>query len=68
MAGLRAALGDDATITPAADGSVYVTGVDTPTIGAAARQAGIVLEQLATQPPDLEEAFLALTRTTDVTR
>ena len=60
--GLRAALGENAGITPAADGAVYVTGVDAQTIGAAAHEAGIVLEQLATQQPDLEEAFLTLTR------
>ena len=62
LAGLRAVLGECAEITPAADGAVYVTGVDTQTIGAAAQQAGIALEQLATQQPDLEEAFLTLTR------
>ena len=62
LAGLRTMLGERAEITPAADGAVYVTGVDTQTIGAAAQLAGITLEQLATQQPDLEEAFLTLTR------
>lgn len=61
LAGLRAALGAQAEISPATDGAVWVTGVDTQTIGAVAHEAGIVLEQLATQQPDLEQAFLALT-------
>jgi ABC-2 type transport system ATP-binding protein len=62
VAALRAALGDKAEITSTADGSFCVTGVDTLTIGVAAHAAGIVLEQLTTQQPDLEEAFLTLTR------
>jgi ABC-2 type transport system ATP-binding protein len=74
LAGLRAALGDTAAlggpveITPAADGGVWVTGVDTQAIGVAAHAAGIVLEQLATQQPDLEDAFLTLTRSTTEAR
>jgi ABC-2 type transport system ATP-binding protein len=63
LAGLRTELGERAEITPAAEGAVYVTGVDTQTIGATAQRAGITLEQLTTQQPDLEEAFLRLTRT-----
>jgi hypothetical protein len=47
---------------------VYVTGVDTRTIGAAAQQAGITLEQLTTEQPDLEEAFLTLIRAATAVR
>jgi ABC-2 type transport system ATP-binding protein len=68
VARLQAALGDHATIAPAADGAVCVTGVDTQTIGVAAHDAGIVLEQLTTQQPDLEEAYLTLTRARSVVR
>jgi ABC-2 type transport system ATP-binding protein len=68
LAALRAALGERAQITPAADGAVHVTGVDTRTIGAAAQRAGITLEQLTTEQPDLEEAFLTLIRAATAVR
>jgi ABC-2 type transport system ATP-binding protein len=60
---LAAAIGPDATITPAADGDVYVTGADATAIGDAAQRAGIAIHQLITERPDLEDAYLKLTRT-----
>jgi ABC-2 type transport system ATP-binding protein len=60
---LAAAIGPDATITPAADGDVYVTGADATAIGDAAQRAGIAIHQLITERPDLEDAYLRLTRT-----
>jgi ABC-2 type transport system ATP-binding protein len=59
---LTAALGGAATVTPAGDGAVYITGVDADAIGQAARRAGVALHQLATDRPDLEDVFLALTK------
>jgi ABC-2 type transport system ATP-binding protein len=61
-AGLTAALGDGATVTPGEDGDLYVSGVDAVAIGEAAHRAGIVLHQLATDRPDLEAVFLELTK------
>ncbi len=58
---LTAALDAAATVTPGADGDLYVTGVDAAAIGDAARRAGISLHQLVTEGPDLEDVFLALT-------
>jgi ABC-2 type transport system ATP-binding protein len=61
VAKLAAALGSSAVVTPAADGDVYVTGVDAAAIGDAARRAGVAIHQLTTQRPELEAAFLELT-------
>jgi len=60
--GLMAALAGRAAVTPGDNGEVYVTGVDAAEIGDAAQRAGIAIHQLATQRPDLEAAFLELTR------
>jgi ABC-2 type transport system ATP-binding protein len=64
VARLTAALGGDALITPGGDGDgdFYVTGADAAAIGDAAQRAGIAIHQLVTQRPDLEDAFLELTR------
>ena len=62
VAKLAAALGSDAVITPRGPGEVYVTGADAAAIGDAALRAGIAIHQLVTQPPDLEDAFLELTK------
>jgi ABC-2 type transport system ATP-binding protein len=59
---LAAAIGVDAIITPSGDGDVYVTGADAAAIGDAAQRAGIAIHQLITERPDLEDAFLELTR------
>jgi ABC-2 type transport system ATP-binding protein len=59
---LTAALGADALITPGGNGDIYVTGADAAAIGDAAQRAGIAIHQLITQRPDLEDAFLELTR------
>jgi len=58
---LTAALGEDAAVTPAGDGDVYITGVDAAAIGDAAQRAGVALHQLTTERPDLEAVFLELT-------
>jgi ABC-2 type transport system ATP-binding protein len=59
---LAAAIGADAVMTPGGDGELYVTGADAAAIGDAAQRAGIAIHQLITEPPDLEDAFLELTR------
>jgi len=41
---------------------VYVSGADAAAIGDAALRAGIAIHQLVTQRPDLEDAFLELTK------
>jgi ABC-2 type transport system ATP-binding protein len=58
---LATALGPTATVSAGSDGELYISGVDAADIGHAARRAGIGLEQLSTQRPDLEEVFLELT-------
>ena len=58
---LTAALSSEAVVTPAADGDVYITGVDAAAIGDAAQRAGIAIHQLTTERPDLEATFLELT-------
>jgi ABC-2 type transport system ATP-binding protein len=50
-----------ATVAPAADGALLVTGVDAATVGAAALQAGVELHELVTERADLERVFLELT-------
>jgi len=62
VAKLTAALDSDAVVTPAGTDEVYVTGVDAAAIGDAAQRTGIAIHQLVTQRPDLEDAFLELTR------
>ena len=59
---LAAAIGRSAVITHCDDGDVYVTGADAAAIGDAAQRAGIAIHQLVTERPDLEQAFLELTR------
>jgi ABC-2 type transport system ATP-binding protein len=58
---LKDALGAAATVTAGADGDLQVDGLDAAAIGDAAQRAGIVVHQLVTERPDLEDAFLALT-------
>jgi ABC-2 type transport system ATP-binding protein len=43
------------------DGSLLLTGVDGPTVGAAALRAGVELHELTPERPDLERVFLELT-------
>lgn len=62
VAKLTAVLGSDAMVTPSGPGEVYVSGADAAAIGDAALRAGVAIHQLVTQHPDLEEAFLELTR------
>jgi ABC-2 type transport system ATP-binding protein len=62
LAKLTAALGSDAVVTPAGPDEVHVTGADAVAIGDAAQRAGIAVHQLITLHPDLEDAFLELTR------
>jgi ABC-2 type transport system ATP-binding protein len=50
-----------AIVEPAPDGALLVTGVDAPTVGAAALRAGVELHELVTERPDLEHVFLELT-------
>lgn len=58
-------LGGDGTPAPAVttgeDGVLLVTGVDAPTVGAAALRAGVELHELVAEKPDLERVFLDLT-------
>jgi ABC-2 type transport system ATP-binding protein len=51
-----------ATVTTGADGSLLVTGVEAPVVGAAALRAGVELHELVTERPDLEHVFLELTQ------
>jgi ABC-2 type transport system ATP-binding protein len=59
---LTAALDSNAVVTPGDAGDVYVTGVDAVAIGDAAQRAGVAVHQLTTVRPDLEDAFLELTK------
>ena len=43
------------------DGVLRFSGVDAPTVGAAALSAGVVLHELVAERPDLERVFLELT-------
>jgi ABC-2 type transport system ATP-binding protein len=52
---------DGVTATPAADGTLQVTGATTAVIGHAAWQAGIELHQLRESASNLERVFLELT-------
>jgi ABC-2 type transport system ATP-binding protein len=51
-----------ATVTTGADGSLLVTGVEAPVVGAAALRASVELHELVTERPDLEHVFLELTQ------
>jgi ABC-2 type transport system ATP-binding protein len=44
------------------DGVLRFSGVDAPTVGAAALSAGVVLHELVAERPDLERVFLELTQ------
>ncbi|GAA1819578.1 ABC transporter ATP-binding protein [Luedemannella flava] len=61
-AALTAALGEGAKVTTDVDGDLWVTGPDAVAVGEAAHRAGVVLHQLTTERPDLEEVFLELTK------
>lgn len=54
-------LGMAATVRPDNSGALLVTGVDAPTVGAAALRAGVELHELVTERADLERVFLELT-------
>jgi ABC-2 type transport system ATP-binding protein len=43
------------------NGALLITGIDAPTVGAAALRAGVELHELVTERPDLERVFLELT-------
>jgi len=58
---LRHALGETAGVTIGVDGEVCITGVDAAHVGDAAQRSGIVVHQLRTERPSLEDAFLELT-------
>ncbi|MDG4767609.1 ABC transporter ATP-binding protein [Solwaraspora sp. WMMD406] len=50
-----------ATVRPAPDGALLVSGVDAPTVGRTALAQGVELHELSTERPDLERVFLDLT-------
>ena len=49
-------------VATAADGALSISGLDAPTVGELAFEAGVTLHQLTTHNPSLEEAFMDLTR------
>jgi ABC-2 type transport system ATP-binding protein len=51
-----------ATVTSTGPGALAVTGLPAAAVGAAAHAADVVLHQLRTEQPDLEEVFLSLTQ------
>jgi ABC-2 type transport system ATP-binding protein len=51
-----------ASVTTGTDGTLLVTGVDAPAVGAAALRANVELHELVTERPDLEHVFLELTQ------
>jgi ABC-2 type transport system ATP-binding protein len=51
-----------AAVSPTGPGALAVTGLPAAAIGAAAHAADVVLHQLRTEQPDLEEVFLQLTQ------
>jgi ABC-2 type transport system ATP-binding protein len=50
-----------ATVEDATDGALAVTGIDAATVGELAAGQGIVLHELVTRQPSLEEAFMTMT-------
>ncbi|MFV2021248.1 ABC transporter ATP-binding protein [Micromonospora sp. LOL_023] len=50
-----------ATVTPAPDGALLVTGVEAPVVGQTALAEAVELHELSTERPDLERVFLELT-------
>ena len=65
---LATALEGDAVVADGPDGDLYVTGVDAIAVGEAAARAGVVVHQLITERPGLEDVFLQLTKTTATIR
>jgi ABC-2 type transport system ATP-binding protein len=59
VAAVRAAGG---TINPNGNGAHLISGVDAPTVGKLALQAGVELHELVAERPDLEHVFLELTQ------
>jgi ABC-2 type transport system ATP-binding protein len=51
-----------ATVTTGTSDVLHVTGVDAPTVGAAALRINVELHELVTERPDLEHVFLELTQ------
>jgi ABC-2 type transport system ATP-binding protein len=51
-----------ATVGSSGQGRLAVSGLQAEAIGQAAHEAGVVLHQLRTETPDLEEVFLQLTQ------
>jgi ABC-2 type transport system ATP-binding protein len=51
-----------ATVEPTEDGALAVTGMEATTVGELAASQGIVLHELVTREPSLEEAFMSMTR------
>jgi ABC-2 type transport system ATP-binding protein len=49
------------TVAGGENGSLLVTGLEAPQVGAAAFAAGVELHELTPERPDLEGVFLALT-------
>jgi ABC-2 type transport system ATP-binding protein len=60
LAGLLTATG--ATVTPANDGALSITGMDASTIGDLAGANGIVVHELTPRHASLEQAYLDITR------
>jgi ABC-2 type transport system ATP-binding protein len=59
---LASALDGDAVVTASGSGDLYITGVDAVAVGEAASRAGVIVHQLVTEPPGLEDVFLQLTK------
>jgi ABC-2 type transport system ATP-binding protein len=57
----KALTAQNATVARGEGGALLVTGVDAPTVGAAALRAGVELHELVAERPDLEKVFLELT-------
>ncbi len=59
---LTAACGEDAVVVTRENGDLHITGMDATAVGEAAARAGVVVHQLVTERPGLEDVFLELTR------